>query len=209
MSKTTAIAIVLVLIIAGAFFFKQSTKNNTTVVLKKDAVILAFGDSLTYGYGVEPAFSYPSKLEEQLGVKVINAGVSGEDSSQGLKRLPKFLKEKPDIVILCHGGNDILRRDSMQVLKNNLLDMVDMIEKSGAIVILVGVPDFSYKIFTPHSLYAEVAKEKNIIYEDKILPYIELRRNLKSDYIHPNKKGYEMMADAFLKIIYDNNILSK
>ncbi|MFK5937807.1 MAG: GDSL-type esterase/lipase family protein [Sulfurimonas sp.] len=208
MSKTTAIAIFLALIIVGAFFFKENKQNNITTISKKDAVILAFGDSLTYGYGVDQAFSYPSKLKEKLGVKVINAGVSGEESSEGLKRLAKFLKEKPDIVILCHGGNDILRKHSMQVLKKNLLTMVDMIEKSGAIVILVGVPDFSYKIFSPHSLYAEVAKEKHIIYEDKILPYIELRRNLKSDYIHPNEKGYEMMAETFSKIIYDNDILS-
>lgn len=195
MNKITVIAIALILIIAGVFFLKEN---------KKDRVILAFGDSLTYGYGVDKAFSYPSKLAEKLGMKVINAGVLGEESSQGLKRLKFFLKEKPDIVILCHGANDILRRDSMKILKKNLLAMIDMIKQSGATVILVGVPDFSYKVFSSDSLYAEVAKEKNIIYEDKILKYIELRRNLKSDYIHPNEKGYEMMADTFAKIILNH-----
>ena len=164
---------------------------------------------MTYGYGVEKPFSYPSKLEEKLGVKVINAGVSGEESSDGLKRLPKFLKGKPDIVILCHGANDILRKNSMKLMKENLLAMVDMIQESGAKVILVGVPDISFSVFSPHSIYEEIAKEKNVLYEDKVIPYIELRRNLKSDYIHPNEKGYEMMADAFLEIIYDNNLVSK
>ena len=207
MSKTTAIAIAIVLIIAGAVFFKQSTNNEINPIAKKDAVILAFGDSLTYGYGVEQTLSYPLKLEEKLGVKVINAGVSGEESSEGLKRLPRFLKGKPDIVILCHGANDILRKNSMKLMKENLLAMVDMIQESGAKVILVGVPDISFLVFSPHSIYKEIAKEKNVLYEDKVIPYIELRPNLKSDYIHPNEKGYEMMADAFSEIIY-NNILS-
>ena len=79
--------------------------------LAKDAVILAFGDSLTYGTGTNKNFSYPALLEKLTQHKVINKGVPGEISSAGLKRLPKLLDQyKPRLLILIHGGNDILKK---------------------------------------------------------------------------------------------------
>ena len=77
--------------------------------LSQDAVILAFGDSLTFGTGAAPEQSYPSLLAEMTNLKVINAGVPGEVSSDGKKRLAKLLEEtQPDLVVLCHGGNDLV-----------------------------------------------------------------------------------------------------
>ena len=180
---------------------KEGKEVPVVTMLKKDALILAFGDSLTAGFGARSGSSYPDFLSQKTGFKIINAGVSGEESDEGLERLEMFLEHKPDLVILCHGGNDILRRRSMVALKNNLLKMVEMIENSGAKLILVGVPNFGLTGFSAHTLYGEVAKEKKLIYEDEVLSYIEGEDSLKSDFIHPNEKGYEMMADAFAKII--------
>ena len=76
-----------------------------------DAVIIAFGDSLTAGYDVNKAASYPKVLQELAGLQVINAGVSGETSTQGLKRLPVLLEQyQPQLVILFEGGNDVLQK---------------------------------------------------------------------------------------------------
>ena len=97
---------VFILIISGC-----GEKTSSLPSLSNDSVILAFGDSLTYGYNVSKTESYPAVLETLTGLKVINAGISGEVSKQGLKRLPNVLDEHhPQLMILCHGGNDLLRK---------------------------------------------------------------------------------------------------
>jgi len=79
--------------------------------LAADATILAFGDSLTYGTGTSRDNAYPTVLEKLLKRRVINAGIPGEISSKGLNRLPALIeKYRPDLIIICHGGNDILRK---------------------------------------------------------------------------------------------------
>lgn len=202
MNKTTLMAAFVVAALFIAIFIKESTGGQNSAALKDDAVILAFGDSLTYGHGVSTKYSYPAQMQEKTGIKVINAGVSGELSSQGLSRLPALLKKyKPDLVILCHGGNDILKKRSLAQLKKNLLKMIKLIRQNGAKVLLVGVPDFDLFNFSTPDIYEEVANETGVLFEDDVLTYIELHRTLKSDYVHPNEKGYEMMADTFIDML--------
>lgn len=207
MSKTTLVAALIFIVLGFSIYMKESEKDLSYVPLKHDAVVLAFGDSITYGFGAPLGHSYPAVFESETGYHVINAGVSGEESAQGLKRLPTLLRKRPKLVILCHGGNDILRKHSREELKNNLLKMVKLIKKSGAIVMIVGVPDFHLLGFKPLPLYKEVAKETGAIYEGKVLSYIEQHRELKSDYVHPNEKGYKMMADAFAQLLRKNNLI--
>lgn len=209
MSRTTLLAIVMAVLITILIFIKESKNDSEYVALKDDAVIVAFGDSLTSGFGASAQLSYPSHLERKTGLIVINAGVNGETSSEGIHRLPLFLEHKPDLVILCHGGNDILQKLSSVELKKNLLAMIGMIKQSGSEVMLVGVPDFTLFGFDTYEVYDEVADETGVIYEDDVLRYIELRSALKSDYIHPNEKGYEVMADAFIEVLIEKNLLNK
>jgi len=164
-------------------------------------MILAFGDSLTNGFGVASKHSYPQNLQNKIGLEVLNGGVDGEFSSEGLERLAMLLKYKPNLVILCHGANDILSKYSDKRLKDNLLLMIEMIKESGANILLVGVPDFYSKEFKVHKLYKELAKDMEIELEDEVLTYITLNSFLRNDEVHPNEKGYELMADAFMNKI--------
>ena len=199
----------LVTLLLGAIMLftiitKERDSDSSRIELNRDATILAFGDSITYGYGVKEEESYPAKLQKRTGVRVINAGVSGEESSEGLQRLPKFLEQNPDLVILCHGGNDIIQKRSEEKLKANLIKMIELIKRSGAKVLLVGVPDFGLLGFNTHSLYAEVADETEVFFEDDVLSDVLSKNELKIDYIHPNEKGYEIIAnrlEQYLKIV--------
>lgn len=201
MSKTTLLAILMLVLILILILIKESNNDSNQIVLKENSVMLAFGDSLTYGFGVDTESSYPNQIQKKTGLKVINAGVNGELSSEGLLRLPRLLKHEPDLVILCHGGNDILKKLQSRELKRNLLAMIVLIRQSGAKVLLVGVPNFGLFGFNTHDVYEEVADETGVLYENDILTDIQKNNTLKSDYVHPNKKGYEMMADTFIEVL--------
>ena len=166
--------------------------------LASNAVILAFGDSLTYGTGAEQAESYPSVLEQLIGRKVVNAGIPGEVSGEGLSRLPEVLqKEKPALMIICHGGNDLLRRLNQQQATNNLRNMIRLAQARGVGVILIAVPAPDMSLSPPH-MYQEIAKDLAVPLEDKIIFAVLADGSLRSDYIHPNAAGYRRMAEALM-----------
>lgn len=173
--------------------------------LPSDAVILAFGDSLTYGFGAAPDESYPSVLSELIHRKVINAGISGELSSQGLQRLPKVLDTyRPDLLLLCHGGNDILKKTEVDVLRNNLEEMVRIAQKRGIDVIIIAVPEFSLLHLSPHPVYEEIAERHHLPIEPEILSDVLHDNQYKSDTIHPNTQGYRKMAETVKKLLQES-----
>jgi lysophospholipase L1-like esterase len=177
--------------------------------LAADAVILAFGDSLTAGTGAGEAESYPAVLARLTGRKVVNAGVPGEISTVGAQRLPELLeRERPALLILCHGGNDLLARQDHQIIAANLRTMIRSARERGVAVMLVAVPlpDLALK---PPPLYAEVAGEFAIPLEGKILPHILGKNGLKSDHIHPNAAGYKLMAEALAVMLKKSGALGK
>ena len=169
--------------------------------LSKDAVILAFGDSLTAGNGVVKANSYPAVISQETGFKVINVGVSGEITAAGVKRLPGLLQRyNPDLVIICHGGNDILRRLSLKQAETNLRKMVSAVKKSGADVVLVAVPQFSIWGKVPE-FYDSVAQDFNVPLQANILSDLERDPRMKSDAIHLNVAGYRKLAEAIISLM--------
>lgn len=165
--------------------------------LPGDAVILAFGNSLTHGTGAKPHESYPAVLSRRTGLKVINAGDPGELSAEGLRRLPGLLeRERPDLLILCHGGNDILRGRPAERTIENLKAMVGMARQRGIDVLLVGVPERTLMFHDTADLYYRVAEDTGVPLEDESIADIIGEPSLKSDAIHPNAEGYRLMAEA-------------
>ena len=169
--------------------------------LPADGVVLAFGDSLTFGTGAPDGAAYPDVLAGLLGRSVINAGVPGEISAAGVRRLPEMLEEhRPHLVILCHGGNDFLHRLDRSVTAANLAAMVEQIRATGADVILIGVPEFGL-VLKPPPLYQETAARFGLPYEGEIVSDLLGDRDFKSDTIHPNAAGYRRMAEAIHRLI--------
>ena len=169
--------------------------------LNQQSIVLAFGDSLTHGTGASAGQSYPDVLSELLGRPVINVGIPGEVSAAGLKRLPSVLgRYNPTLVILCHGGNDFLRRKDEAITTSNLKAMIELIQESGADVVLVGVPKLGFGLRIP-KLYAKIAAEYTIPIQRDVLIDLLGDNSMKSDDIHPNATGYRIMAKAIYNVI--------
>ena len=164
--------------------------------LSADAVILAFGDSLTKGYGAAEDESYPAVLARLSARQVINAGVSGEVSGEGLSRLPAMLEQhRPRLLILCHGGNDMLRGRSLTQMEDNLRGMAQLARARAIPVVLLGVPNRGL-FLASHETYARIAEDMNLVFIEDLIPEILGDSDLKSDAIHPNARGYRMMAET-------------
>jgi lysophospholipase L1-like esterase len=169
--------------------------------LPDDAVILAFGDSLTYGTGATAEESYPAVLQSLVGRTVIRSGVPGEVTAESLLRLPDALDEySPNLMVLCIGGNDFLQQRGEKQAADNIRAMIRLAKDKGVDVVLVGVPKFGLML-TPPEFYAQIAEEFNIPYEDDIMHKILVSKSLKSDEIHPNPQGYHLFAEAVAALL--------
>lgn len=164
-------------------------------------VIVAFGDSLTFGTGATESESYPAVLATLINRKVIRAGVPGEVTEQGLARLPAVIEEhKPKLMIVCLGGNDMLRKLGDAQTKENLRTIIKTIKDQNIAVLLIGVPKPAL-VTSAAEFYAEVAKEFAIPYEGKIITDVLYQRDQKADPIHPNAKGYRRVAEAVAELL--------
>ena len=169
--------------------------------LAPDAVVLAFGDSLTFGTGAAETVSYPAQLEKLIGRSVVRAGVPGEISVHALARLPAMLDQhQPRLLLLCIGGNDFLRRLGKPQVADNVRAMIRLAKSRGAEVLLIGTPEPGFTL-TPPGFYADIAKEFGIPYEGDAIGKVLKDSNLKSDSIHPNAQGYRLIAERVAEVL--------
>ena len=164
-------------------------------------MILAFGDSLTFGTGANNAQAYPAQLQAKISRTVINAGVPGEVSHVGLRRLPTLLKQhQPDLIIICHGANDILRKLDLQQTRNNIQQMIDMSQSHGAEVVLIGVPGFGL-FLSSAEFYTELAEDNHLPIENTVLSDVLKQAAYKADQVHPNAEGYAIVANRLAELL--------
>jgi acyl-CoA thioesterase I len=166
-----------------------------------DDVIVAFGDSLTYGTGASEGESYPEVLSQLIGRTVIRAGLPGEQTAGGLRRLPNVLDyHRPKLLLLCLGGNDMLRKIDPSVTEANLRKMVELARAQGVAVALIGVPRPA--LFPGKAeFYEAVASDFGLPLEDRILKEVLRDNAYKADPIHPNAMGYRKMAEAIAELL--------
>jgi lysophospholipase L1-like esterase len=188
-------------------FGLQGCSDERLEQLSEDAVILAFGDSLTVGVGTDAQQNYPSVLAQLSGRKVVAAGVSGEVSAQGRERLVSELaRVRPDLLILLHGGNDILRNRSAAELKANLEAMIGLARQECVQVVLLGVPEKSlFSAAAP--VYVELAEQHDLVFIEDLLSDLLRDSSMKSDAIHLNTQGYRALAEGIYRVLQQEGAL--
>jgi acyl-CoA thioesterase-1 len=169
-------------------------------------VIVAFGDSLTAGFGAEPGNSFPDYLQKELdrsGLRwrVANAGVSGDTTTDGVNRLDEALREKPRIVIVEFGGNDGLRGLPIETTRANLDQMVTTLRRAGATVVLAGMtlpPNYGPQYIRQfENIYIDLAAKYKLARIPFLLEGVATRPNLmQRDGLHPTAQGNAMVAQT-------------
>jgi len=170
--------------------------------LPAGSVVLALGDSITYGTGAAPEAAYPAQLAQLTGWHVVNAGVPGDTSAQALARLPGLLAEhQPALVIASIGGNDFLRRLPEADTEVNLRRIAALAREAGAQVLLVAVPRPTLAAavgagLSDHPLYDRVAADLALPLHAGGWAHVLGNEQLKSDQIHANAAGYRAFAEG-------------
>lgn len=165
--------------------------------------IIAFGDSLVAGRGASSGQDFVSVLSKRLGIPIINAGRSGDTTGSALARLDRdVLALNPRIVIVLLGGNDFLRRVPTEETFGNLGTIVDRVRRHGSAVVLVGV---SVGLFTDpyRAEYEALAQRTSAGLVPDVLDGIIGHADLMADSIHPNDRGYEIIADRLEPVVRD------
>ncbi|MFA5357069.1 MAG: GDSL-type esterase/lipase family protein [Candidatus Omnitrophota bacterium] len=163
--------------------------------------VICFGDSITYGYGAEPGGDYPSALAKMIDTPVINSGIDGDTSTEAVRRLKSDVLERdPLLVIVEFGGNDFLRKIPREETLKNMSAIIDGAIKQGA---MVAVADISTGLIMREyrSAFCKLAKEKGAIFISGTLSGIITNPRLKSDFIHPNADGYNVIAQRVYRAI--------
>ena len=173
--------------------------------------ILAFGDSLTAGLGLTVSEAFPARLaarlkDDGIDVKMVNGGVSGDTTTDGLARLDWALADKPDFVILALGANDMLRGIDPKIARANLDKMIDKIQASGAKLLLLGMhAEANWGAQYQHefdAIYPELAKAHGVPLYPFFLDGVAMNPELnQADGMHPNERGVAIMVDRIAPLV--------
>lgn len=174
-------------------------------LVAKGAKVVALGDSLTFGYGAEKNQSYPTILAQKTGWDVVNMGINGDTTADVLNRLEGVVAQKPKLVLLGIGGNDVLRRVDRATTKNNLLNIINTLQSQSIPVVLIAEPHFSASALfgkaSDNPVYKEVADELSVPLFANGWSKILSDDSLKSDQTHANGAGYAKFAEMLFEFL--------
>lgn len=175
--------------------------------------VLVLGDSLSYGTGANPHEDYPSLLAANTGWNIINAGVPGDTSADGLARLPELLAEyEPKVLMIELGGNDFLHNVPSSQTVTNLKMIIQTAKSKNMTILLVAIPEFkplkaAVGGLSDHPLYQKLAEETGVILIENVFSDVLSKNSLKSDHIHPNAKGYRMVEEILREELTELGLL--
>ena len=168
--------------------------------LPQQSVVLVLGDSISAGYGLSREQSWVAQLAPLAGWKMINGGVSGDTSRQGLARLPALLEEhRPVVVIIELGGNDMLRRMAINETVLAIEAIITKVKVASARPVLMAIPAPSlagaaFGNLSDADFYAEIAARQKVALIDSTVSEVLSETSLKLDQLHPNAEGHRELA---------------
>ncbi len=205
MVKIISVLIVFMVCICSGCRGAQEKNVVVEEKMEKKVKIVAVGDSLTAGYGLDESESYPALLEKKLksdgfNVEVINAGVSAETSSGTRSRIDWILTMNPDIVILETGANDGLRGIDPLVVEKNIREILETMKKKEIVTVLAGMkmvwnlgPVYVRQF---NGVYPKLDREFDVVFFPFFLEDVAMKRKLNLvDGLHPNEQGYEIITE--------------
>lgn len=178
----------MVLIIFVGFLVFKPEQKITNYPSSGDSIV-AFGDSLIEGVGATPGKDFVSQLSKKIGEPIINLGISGNTTAQGLARVDRIAEYKPKVVLVLLGGNDYLQKVPKKEIFRNLEMIVSNIQSTGAIVVMLGVQGGVFG--DPYEgEFEALAQKKGTVYVPNVLEGLIGNSRYMSDAIHPNDVGY-------------------
>ncbi len=198
-------ALTLLVVLAGfavrGLFFDAPITNYPP----KNEKIVAFGDSLVFGTGATKGGDFVSLVGRRLQRPVVNLGVPGDTTADGLVRADDVIAEDPGVVLLLLGGNDYLRRIEKETTEANLAKLMRMFQDRGAVVVLLGVRG-GILIDGRDDMYRALAEEYGAVYVEDVLDGIFGDATLMYDGIHPNDAGYAIIAERLVAVFEEKEI---
>ena len=191
---------VILAIICSYFIFKPN--NKVTNYPSKGTDIVAFGDSLVQGVGATSGNDFVSNLSRRIGRPIVNLGVSGNTTRDGINRLYELDKYNPKVVILLLGGNDYLKKVPKEETFNNLQTIIDNIHKRGSVVLLLGVRG-GLLVDNFKDDFKKISEKNYTAFVSNVLDNLIGNNELMSDAIHPNDRGYKIISDRVYAVLKD------
>lgn len=204
--KVYGVVGIATLLVLGLLWHFFASNEDITNYPPKNQTIVAFGDSFVFGQGATQGNDFVSLLGAKLGREIINSGVSGNTTQDGLDRMDAVIQEDPGIVILLLGGNDYLRKVPEEETRKNLGVLIETFEKNGSVVVLLGVRGGVLQDGR-EGMYEDLSSKYGTVYVSDVLDGIFLNTELMSDGIHPNDKGYAIIAERLFEVFKDKELV--